>query len=160
MKIDILTLFPEMFGPVVGSSILGRAGEKGTAISFIRPSIRYKLREFTRKSEAALGSTINVVKVPEVNSILEVRCQRLENTLEATAQEIDRKNEDIVSLFAKKLIYGIGAENTVIAMLKTAYGDIFDTERYRDIKQIDEPKRKREKERERVVAQARKNLGL
>ena len=29
MKIDILTLFPEMFGPVVGSSILGRAGEKG-----------------------------------------------------------------------------------------------------------------------------------
>lgn len=127
----------------------GRAGEKGTAISFIRPSIRYKLKEFTRKSEAALGSTINVVKVPEVNSILEVRCQRLENTFEATAQEIDRKNEDIVSLFAKKLIYGIGAENTVIAMLKTAYGDIFDTERYRDIKQIDEPKRKREKERER-----------
>ena len=29
MKIDVLTLFPEMFGPVVGSSILGRAGEKG-----------------------------------------------------------------------------------------------------------------------------------
>lgn len=29
MKIDVLTLFPEMFEPVVGSSILGRAGEKG-----------------------------------------------------------------------------------------------------------------------------------
>jgi len=29
MKIDVLTLFPDMFGPVVGSSILGRAGEKG-----------------------------------------------------------------------------------------------------------------------------------
>lgn len=29
MKIDVLTLFPEMFGPVTGSSILGRAGEKG-----------------------------------------------------------------------------------------------------------------------------------
>jgi len=29
MKIDILTLFPEMFGPVIGGSILGRAGEKG-----------------------------------------------------------------------------------------------------------------------------------
>lgn len=29
MKIDVLTLFPEMFGPVVDSSILGRAGEKG-----------------------------------------------------------------------------------------------------------------------------------
>lgn len=29
MKIDVLTLFPEMFAPVMGSSILGRAGEKG-----------------------------------------------------------------------------------------------------------------------------------
>lgn len=28
MKIDVLTLFPEMFGPVIGSSILGRAAEK------------------------------------------------------------------------------------------------------------------------------------
>lgn len=29
MKIDVLTLFPEMFAPVTGSSILGRAAEKG-----------------------------------------------------------------------------------------------------------------------------------
>ncbi len=29
MKIDVLTLFPEMFPPVVGASILGRAAEKG-----------------------------------------------------------------------------------------------------------------------------------
>lgn len=29
MNIDVLTLFPEMFGAVTGSSILGRAGERG-----------------------------------------------------------------------------------------------------------------------------------
>ncbi len=138
----------------------GRAGEKGTAISFIRPSIRYKLREFARKSEAALGSTINVVKVPEVNSILEVRCRRLENTLEATAQEIDRTKEDIVSIYAQKLIYSMGAEKTVIAMLRTAYGDIFDTERYREIKQIDEPKRsRREKDRDKDRDRRKKGSG-
>ena len=28
MKIDVLTLFPEMFAPVINSSILGRAAEK------------------------------------------------------------------------------------------------------------------------------------
>ena len=28
MKIDVLTLFPEMFGPVIGGSILGRAAER------------------------------------------------------------------------------------------------------------------------------------
>ena len=30
MKIDVLTLFPEMFVPVTGSSILGRAAESGS----------------------------------------------------------------------------------------------------------------------------------
>ena len=29
MKIDILTLFPDMFSPVTGQSILGRAVESG-----------------------------------------------------------------------------------------------------------------------------------
>ena len=29
MKIDVLTLFPEMFGPVTEDSMLGRAAEKG-----------------------------------------------------------------------------------------------------------------------------------
>ena len=29
MRIDVLTLFPEMFGPVIKGSILGRAAEKG-----------------------------------------------------------------------------------------------------------------------------------
>ena len=29
MNIDILTLFPEMFAPVLGASMLGRASEKG-----------------------------------------------------------------------------------------------------------------------------------
>ncbi|MBO7094027.1 MAG: DbpA RNA binding domain-containing protein, partial [Spirochaetia bacterium] len=50
--------------------------------------------------------------------------------------------------FADKLIATMGAGNTVRAMLSSAYGDIFDTERYRDIEQIEEPKRKRDKERQ------------
>jgi len=29
MKIDVLTIFPEMFGPVVTESILGRANQSG-----------------------------------------------------------------------------------------------------------------------------------
>src|SRR5258708_37602853 len=29
LRIDILTLFPEMFGPILGTSIPKRAGEKG-----------------------------------------------------------------------------------------------------------------------------------
>lgn len=40
MRIDVLTLFPEMFGPVLGSSILRRARESGKAsyhVTDIRP---------------------------------------------------------------------------------------------------------------------------
>lgn len=39
MDIDILTLFPEMFAPVLGSSMLGRASEKGL-LSFNTVNIR------------------------------------------------------------------------------------------------------------------------
>ena len=132
----------------------GRAGEKGTAISFIRPTIRYKIKEYNRKSENILGSSIHVVKVPEVMSILTVRCQRLENTLVASDQEYrsaggNQKEKEIIGAFADKLIAGMGAANAVKALLSSAYGDIFDTERYRDIEVIEEPKRKRDRDRDR-----------
>ena len=92
----------------------GRAGEKGTAISFIRPTLRYKIREYNRKSENVLGSSIHVVKVPEVMSILSVRCQRLEQTLETKDQEYrapggNQKEKDIIAAFADKLIATMGA---------------------------------------------------
>ena len=128
----------------------GRAGEKGTAISFIRPTIRYKIREYNRKSENVLGSSIHVVKVPEVMNILAVRCQRLEQTLGTADQEYrskggNQKEKDIIAAFADKLIAEMGAGNTVRAMLASAYGDIFDTERYREIEVIEEPKKRRER---------------
>ena len=43
MRIDILTLFPEMFKPILGTSILGRAREKG--ILTINP---INIREFAK----------------------------------------------------------------------------------------------------------------
>ncbi len=43
MRIDILTLFPEMFEPILGNSILGRAREKG--ILTINP---INIREFAK----------------------------------------------------------------------------------------------------------------
>ena len=143
----------------------GRAGEKGTAISFIRPTIRYKIREYNRKSENVLGSSIHVVKVPEVMSILAVRCQRLEKTLETKDQEYrapggNQKEKDIIAAFADKLIASMGAGNTVKALLSSAYGDIFDTERYRDIEQIEEPKRKRDRDKDKPWDRKRKDKGF
>ncbi len=52
MKIDILTLFPEMFGPVLGSSILGRAAEKG--ILEVRT---HDFREYTKNKHNRVDDT-------------------------------------------------------------------------------------------------------
>ena len=43
MRIDVLTLFPEMFGPVLGGSILKRAAEKGITSYHL-----HQLRDYTR----------------------------------------------------------------------------------------------------------------
>ncbi|MBQ2678121.1 MAG: tRNA (guanosine(37)-N1)-methyltransferase TrmD [Firmicutes bacterium] len=61
MKIDILTLFPEMFVPVTESSMLGRACEKG--ILDIRPTdIRdYTLDKHNRTDEYPFGGGTGMV---------------------------------------------------------------------------------------------------
>lgn len=50
MNIDILTLFPEMIAPVVGSSILGRAAQKGI-LSFNIVNIRDHTENKHRKTD-------------------------------------------------------------------------------------------------------------
>ncbi|MCQ2603936.1 MAG: DEAD/DEAH box helicase [Spirochaetia bacterium] len=139
----------------------GRAGEKGIAVSFIRPSIRYKLRDFTRKSQTALGSTIRTVKVPAIDSILEIRCDRLEKALANATQE-QTPQDEAVEAFADKLIAQLGAKDAVKAMLHTAYGTIFDTDRYKSIKQFEEKQEKaqrRSKNREGQTVRIHLNCG-
>lgn len=128
----------------------GRAGEKGTAVSFISPSLKFKLKEYTRKSESFLGNTIDIVQVPEVGSIVKVRCERLKKRIAEVAEEYEKeisKNgaDSEASLFADKLISAFGAERTVTSLLMTAYGNIFDTARYREIKKIENAEKSKRK---------------
>lgn len=52
MRIDILTLFPEMFAGVLGASILGKAAEKGI--------VQYRLINFRDYSESKHGTVDDV----------------------------------------------------------------------------------------------------
>ena len=65
MKITILTQFPDMFGPVLGESILGRAQEKGL-LEFRVINIRDYTKDKHRKTdEAPFGGGAGMVMTPQ-----------------------------------------------------------------------------------------------
>ncbi len=65
MRIDVLTLFPEMFGPVLGSSILKRAAEAGR-VSYHLTDIRaYTLSKHGKVDDRPYGGGPGMVMAPQ-----------------------------------------------------------------------------------------------
>ena len=65
MRIDILTLFPEMFDGVFGASMLGRAAEKGI-LEFRTHNIRdYSLSKHKNTDDYAFGGGAGMVMMPQ-----------------------------------------------------------------------------------------------
>ncbi|MDO4552191.1 MAG: tRNA (guanosine(37)-N1)-methyltransferase TrmD [Bacillota bacterium] len=65
MKIEVLTLFPEMFPPVMEQSILGRAKEKGI-LEVVPVNIRdYTLDKHNRTDDTPFGGGAGMVLSPE-----------------------------------------------------------------------------------------------
>jgi tRNA (guanine37-N1)-methyltransferase len=61
MKVDILTLFPEMFTPVTESSILGKAGEKGILHITLTDIRNYTVDKHNKVDEAPFGGGSGMV---------------------------------------------------------------------------------------------------
>lgn len=65
MKIDVLTLFPEMFPGVLGASMLGRAQEKGT-LEFNLHNIRdYSESKHKNTDDYPFGGGAGMVMIPQ-----------------------------------------------------------------------------------------------
>ncbi len=65
MKIDVLTLFPEMFSGVLGTSMLGRAAEKGL-LSFGLHNIRdYSASKHKNTDDYPFGGGAGMVMMPQ-----------------------------------------------------------------------------------------------
>lgn len=65
MRIDILTLFPEMFGGVLHTSMLGRAEEKGI-LEFRTHNIRdYSASKHSNTDDYAFGGGAGMVMMPQ-----------------------------------------------------------------------------------------------
>lgn len=65
MKIDVLTLFPEMFGPVIGESILGRAGENGILEIRLTDVREYSQDKHKKADDYPFGGGAGMVMLPD-----------------------------------------------------------------------------------------------
>ncbi|MBQ2042170.1 MAG: tRNA (guanosine(37)-N1)-methyltransferase TrmD [Firmicutes bacterium] len=65
MKITVLTQFPEMFGPVLDSSILGRAKEKGLLKTELVNIRDYSVDKHRKTDDAPFGGGYGMVMTPQ-----------------------------------------------------------------------------------------------
>lgn len=65
MKVTILTQFPDMFGPIMNSSILGRAGEKGLIDIKIMNIRDYTTDKHRKTDDTPFGGGAGMVMTPQ-----------------------------------------------------------------------------------------------
>ena len=81
MRIDVLTLFPEMFGPVLGASILKRAAEAGSVSYHLTDIRRYTKNKHGKVDDRPYGGGPGMV----------MGCQPLWDAVAAVEGEDSRK---------------------------------------------------------------------
>jgi len=104
----------------------GRAGKTGTAITFITP---YEYRKFnfigqTRKNK------IRKEELPKVEDIIKMKKEKIKNEI---VEILDEKNFENFRHFAQMLLDEYPAEDILPAVLKHAFKNDLDAERYQSI---------------------------
>lgn len=111
----------------------GRAGNKGTAITFVTGEEMSRLRYF----EKNLKTTLEKGKLPDAKIIIENKKAHLIERLEHI---INNEYTDDVDAIAKALLEEGDAQKVVAALLKSAYGNDFNVRTYQPIRE-DMPRR-------------------
>ena len=65
MRIDVLTLFPEMFSPVLGASMLGRAAQKGILEFYVHNIRDYSQSKHKNTDDYPFGGGAGMVMMPQ-----------------------------------------------------------------------------------------------
>jgi tRNA (guanine37-N1)-methyltransferase len=104
MRIDILTLFPEMFGPVLSTSILGRAIGSGL-VEVVVTNIRDFARDKYRKvDDAPFGGGVGMVMMcqPIFDAVEAVRSQGPPGTVVLLSPQGRPLRQEMVEDFARR----------------------------------------------------------
>jgi len=129
----------------------GRAGRRGTAISFVPPIARGRVIALSRSLEATLGAPINKMPVPSVESVMEASRVRAAAAVysaagfdpagEVSEDEVPAgrpsafEQNDPRAVLAAELIEKLGPRAAVEALVAAAYGDTLDPARYKPIQE-------------------------
>ncbi len=145
----------------------GRAGRRGTAISFVLPMGRGRVAMLSKSVENTLGAPILRMEVPTVESVMEASRRRvLAATLAAgpgaaeaaEAASADGENDavsldqeaapesfgpdDPRAMLAEELLAVLGPRRAIEALVSAAYGNVLDPSRYAPIAEVpDRPRR-------------------
>lgn len=139
----------------------GRAGRRGTAISFVLPMGRGRVAMLSRSVEAALGAPIQRMNVPSVETVMAASRRRvLASALAAapgagesdeTSDSVAQNQENVVesfgaddprSLLADELLAALGSRRALEALVSAAFGNELDPSRYAPIAEVpDRPRR-------------------
>ena len=110
----------------------GRAGNKGTAATFIAPNEYSRLKYF----EKNLKANIQKGTIPQPEEIIK---QKEMHLIEQVEHVVNNENLKAVLPLAQKLLEEGDATNVVAALLKNAYGNDFDVKSYHPIR-TEEPR--------------------
>jgi ATP-dependent RNA helicase DeaD len=124
---------PESYIHRIGRT--GRAGNQGTAITFITPSEFHKLGFIKRITSAQIRKK----KIPDIDEILAARMQIL--TKDITGKIGDTGEKTFFHEWAEQLLSQGEPAEMIAAVLKLAFGDIFKRENYRDLTPVESKKR-------------------
>ncbi len=118
---------PELYIHRIGRT--GRAGNEGTAITFITPSEYKRLMVIQRVAKTDIRKS----KVPNVNDIIEAKKKKIHDDLTAILKkEIDSKHYN----WAKKLLENNNPTEILAAMLKYSFEEELNPDSYGEIKEV------------------------
>lgn len=116
---------PESYVHRIGRT--GRAGNEGTAITFITPSEYSRLMFIQRFTKTAIKKS----RIPAINDIIKAKQKRINEDLSDIMEKgLDKQYLEL----AESLIDGRSAPETIAALLKYCFEDDFSPENYNEIK--------------------------
>ncbi|MFP4165062.1 MAG: DEAD/DEAH box helicase [Chitinispirillaceae bacterium] len=126
---------PESYVHRIGRT--GRAGNQGTAITFITP------REFSRLGfiKRTVNASIHKREVPEVSQIIEQKMQRLTNEIIEAGESVEGT---MFEVWARELLSSCADQEQLLAsVLKNSYGRLLDKNSYRQLTPVFHKKERR-----------------
>ena len=118
---------PEAYVHRIGRT--GRAGNKGTAITFITPS-EYKGLAFIKR---VAKTEIRKEKIPDVNDVIKLKKEKIVTKLHAIAEKSDLKE---YNEFSEKFLSDIDKDVLISALLKYSFATELDASSYSNIKEF------------------------